>query len=178
MCITFLLNHFRRQVFPTVYFFQNPSNLGLQREKENYHKVQTSMEKGSWPSQWLQSTKKGAESLGQNLCLDQESHGRVMQIWLSNRLTFLSKLGIGFCVEDPINPPLGVKNKGNKGFAVHFHVFLLCIIVRANIAVMKHCDQNQVGAERVFLMYTFTFQTITEGGYDKNSNRTGPGGRS
>jgi hypothetical protein len=31
---------------------------------------------------------------------------------------------------------------------------MVCVLVRANIAVMKHRDQRQVGEERVYLAYT------------------------
>ena len=39
------------------------------------------------------------------------------------------------------------------------------------IAVMKHCDQKQVGEESVYLAYTSTALFITEGSQDRNSNK-------
>jgi hypothetical protein len=42
------------------------------------------------------------------------------------------------------------------------------VLVRVTIAVMKYCDQKQVGEERVYLAYTSTSYFITEGSRGRN----------
>ena len=47
------------------------------------------------------------------------------------------------------------------------------VLIRLNVAVMKHHGQQHLGEERVNLAYTFTSVFITEGSQDRNSNKAG-----
>jgi hypothetical protein len=45
------------------------------------------------------------------------------------------------------------------------------VLVRVTIAVMKHCDQKQLGEERVY--FTLEFHITVEGSQGRNSNLVG-----
>ena len=47
------------------------------------------------------------------------------------------------------------------------------VLLGVSDAVMEHHDQKQLGKERVYLAYPSTSLFVTEGGQDRNSNRTG-----
>jgi hypothetical protein len=49
----------------------------------------------------------------------------------------------------------------------------ISVLVRVTIAVMKHHDQNQVGEEKVYSIYTSTSQLIIKGSQNRNSSRAG-----
>lgn len=44
---------------------------------------------------------------------------------------------------------------------------MVALLVRLNTAVMNHHDQKQVEEERVYSVYTFKSQSITEGNQDR-----------
>lgn len=48
---------------------------------------------------------------------------------------------------------------------------ILCILVRVTLAVMKHCNQKQLGEQRIYSAYTSTSGSTTEGSQDWKSKR-------
>ena len=51
--------------------------------------------------------------------------------------------------------------------------WMVSVLLRVTIAVIKHYDQKPVGEARVYLFYVSTSPFIIEGSQERNSNRPG-----